>query len=173
MRLTNTINLIEALWVLTALSGLVYSLKLRHDARQDVAARHLSGTNSGREDLAQMLVTTAALNAIGFLGFLLAGLVAMTIPSSPAITPRSYGIQLLLVGAQLAMAVSVWHKQRVRTRVFVRDRDAEIARLAVVAELATEHLDLNTEALGQLTDATREHTQTLRGQDEYKTDLDE
>lgn len=162
LHLSPTINLLELVWVVIAVAGLTYSLKLRHDAKLDVKARHLDGTNSGKEDLAKMLIVTASLNAFGFLAFLLAGGGAMLIPSSRATTPRSYAIQLLLIAAQIAMAASVWHKQRVRTKVFIRDRENEILRLAAVASVAADHLDQNTQALAELTDATRENTDVLR-----------
>lgn len=166
MHLTSTITLIEVAWITIAIAGLIYSLRLRHDAIEDVRARHENGTNSGREDLANMLVTTAALNAAGFAAFLLAGGVAMLIPSSRPFAPRSLAIQLLLVGAELAMAASVWHKQRVRQRVFDRDRVAEMERLAAAASLAAEHIDLNTAAVLENTAATMENTETRRESDQ-------
>ena len=63
MHLTSTIDIFELVWVVVALFGLVYCLSIRSEATRDLVARQTAGINSGRQELAQLLVTTSTLTA--------------------------------------------------------------------------------------------------------------
>ncbi len=175
MQISRTVTVIELAWIAIAAFGLFYGLLLRSDARKDVAARKLAGVNSGREELAALLVVTSTLTTYAFLGFLLAGLLAATVPSR-AVTPLAvYVLQAFLISGQASLAVMVWHKQRVRRRVFNRDMadrelrrtaesvlaTAEAKRLATAAELIAERQEHNTAALEANTIATEAATEAM------------
>lgn len=166
MNLTDSINILEVMWVGVATFGLIYGMVLRSDAQRDVEARHVSGMNSGREDIAHLLVMTATLLSLGLFIGLLCGFAAMTIPSPRVTRPMSYVIQAGLISQLSTVAFTLFYKQRVRRRVLKRDMENEAIRVLAAAKLAAESLDANTEAIAANTVATEAATEAIQGQGE-------
>lgn len=178
MQLTDRTSIFEVIWVVVGLWGLYQALTLRHDAQRDVQARVESGSNSGKEDLATMLVTTTGLKAAAFAIFLFAGVAAAATLNPPVIRPASAFIQSLLIGGHLLLARSLHYQQQVRQRVFERDVRAEAKRLSDEAEHVAQeaarvsdaaarvsaNMTDNTEALHDLTAATTAATASSQSQ---------
>lgn len=162
MRITTTINIVEVVWFVVALFGLFYGIKVRQDAVTDVAVRHAAGVNSGRQELAQLLVATSSLLCFAFAVWLLCGLLAMMVPSPPSTTPLSYVIQFGLVAAEVALAYMLFHKQTVRRRVLIRDMASDAVLHRAAADLLRMEQRANTEALIANTTATEAATHALQ-----------
>lgn len=158
MHITSTLNLIEAWWVLGSFIGLGYGLYLYYEARKDVLARQLLGINHGTQDVARLVVVTSILASFALFTFLVAGLLAASIPTSRRITPMSYFIQALLVLGHDAIVVSLWYQERVRRRVLRRDmQNATVRQQAeetAAAQQAKELAERSNESRDRLTTAT-------------------
>lgn len=108
--------------------------------------------NHGREDIARLLVVTSSLMTFAFVIFLCGGFLSWTIPNVAVTSPVSYFIQAALVSAEVALAFVLWYWQRVRSRVFERDRIAEQARLERVSQDAERRDDA---IVGRITQEAR------------------
>lgn len=168
--LIDTVSPIEAFAVIVAVIGMVYGLKIRRDAVLDVEARHVGRLNSGREELARLLVITSSLLTFSMACFLLVGLSASISGPNPHARPSSYFIQAALVLAESSVAATLWYKQRVRRRVLLRDMESDEVRLMAAALLAAEQLAANTDAIQANTDATVAATDALQATQETRPD---
>lgn len=162
IHITSRINLIEVAWVAVALFGLFYGVKVRGDAVKDVAVRRAAGINSGRQDLAQLLVVTSSLLSFAFSVWLLCGLLAMMVPSRPVTSPVTYLIQAGLVWSEIALAYMLYYTQKVRRRVLLRDMNSDAVRARAASAVAALEQRANTDALVANTAATEAATQALQ-----------
>jgi membrane protein implicated in regulation of membrane protease activity len=152
MHLTDTVTVFEAIWIAISALTLPYGLRLTYDAHMDVRARLQAGINGSRGDLAHLLVITSALTSFAFFVFLVCGLIAATIPSSPY-RPLTYVIVTGLILAESALSVALIYKQHVRRRVLQRDMAMEEARLAGEIVANRTALEENTQAVTENTQA--------------------
>jgi hypothetical protein len=150
MQVTDTLSVFEVVWIVISGLTLPYGLRLTYDAHMDVRARLRAGINGSLGELAHLLVITSALTSFAFFVFLVCGLIAATIPSSPY-RPLTYVIVTGLILAESALSVALIYKQRVRRRVLIRDMAAEEAKLE--AEIAANRaaLEDNTQAVTENT----------------------
>lgn len=162
MLLTGTIDIFEVVWVAVAVFGLFYCLSVRSDAKQDLRARHAAGVNSGREELAQLLVITTSLTAFAFTVWLACGLLLFTVPASLATSPSGYVVKVGIIAAEIAIALAQFFKQRVRRHVLLRDMRSDAIQAAAAALLASQERQQNTQALLANTAATEAATHALQ-----------
>jgi hypothetical protein len=80
MRLTHTISLVEVIWTLLSAIGCFYITKVFFRAVGDWVNLKLNRINSIREFSARVVVLTYGLYAFVELGFIVAGIIAMTQP---------------------------------------------------------------------------------------------
>lgn len=162
MYLTRTIDVFEAVWVAVAVFGLWYCLMIRFDAQKDLVARLAAGINSGREELARLLVTTTTLSAFAFIIWLVCGLLLWTEPPVLPVAPYGYLIKVGIIASEVAIAAVQFLKQRTRHRVLVRDMGSKQVRDAAAAKLAREEQQQNTEALVANTTAVEAATRAVQ-----------
>lgn len=149
--LSRTVDTYEFVWVAVAVFGLFYCLLIRSEAEKDLIARHAAGINSGREELAKLLVTTSTLSAIAFIIWLVCGLLLWTEPPVMARTPYGYVVKIGIISSEVAIAAVQFIKQRVRRRVLLRDMKSKATREAAAAALASQDQQEHTEALNRST----------------------
>jgi hypothetical protein len=152
-------------WIGVSAVAVIYAFIVRIDAQKDLDARHLAGTNSGKEILAKLVRTMGTLKIIAFTTWLLTGLYAISPWSLNAegpiwrrlIFPIGMNIGLVCVAASLFLF------QHERKRVLVRDTASELERLRRLAavERDLESRDALTAATNGLAQATREQTEAL------------
>lgn len=162
MYLTSTIDVFEAVWVAVAVFGLFYCLAIRFDAQKDLVARVAAGINSGREELARLLVTTTTLSAFAFIIWLVCGLLLWTEPPVLTVTPFGYVVKVGIIASEVAIAAVQFIKQRVRRRVLMRDMASKQIRDAAAAKLAREEQQQHTNALLANTSAVEAATHAMQ-----------
>lgn len=163
IHITSRINMVEVVWVVVATFGLFYGLRVRHDALLDVRARHVAKINSGREEIARLLMVTTSLSTYAFSVWLICGGLAMLIPSATT-SPIGYMIQAGLVSAEVAIAYSLYYMQKVRRRVLLRDMNSAEIRKRAAADLDSLERKAQTAASVAQTAATEAQTAATQAQ---------
>jgi hypothetical protein len=169
--------LVLAGWILSSAYYMMYSLFVRNDGMRDVQARHEMGINTGRERLAQLVVTMGTYKAWAFGIWLLCGLYF-----AYEITPwgreevhgpwRNLIIPVCLIVGQQLIGRSLLRFHTERKRVLDTDRQHEQQRLLAAARVTAQSLDNNTAALNSLTDATNAVTDTMQQRNDMRADME-
>jgi len=153
MQLTRTVTVVEVIWVLVALLGLGYGIRVVRDAVKVLRVIRNEGDSKGLEEIAQLLVVTTSILVFVFLMFLCSAGLSMTIPTPAVVTPTEYILQAFFVSVEGALAYMLFYTHRIRQRVLRRDMADNELRAAAV-ELARVELEHNTVALEANTTAT-------------------
>ncbi len=160
MQITRTITVVELIWVLVALFGLAYGVRVVRDAVKVLRVIRNEGDSDGLEEIAELLVVTTSILVYVFITFLCSAGLSMTIPTPEIVTPAEYVLQALFVSAGVALAYMLFYTHRVRQRVLLRDMaDTELRAAAALAAL---HLEQNTAALEANTTATEAATDAMQ-----------
>jgi hypothetical protein len=158
-------------WIVLSLVFTVYGIFVRIDAQKDIDARHLSGTNSGKEILAKLVRRMGTLKIIAFSTWFLTGLYAISPWSLQATGPpwRRLIVPLGMNIGLVAIGTSLITFQRERRRVLIKDTAIEFERLHQIelAKVQAAQDDIQsrnalTAATADLAQATKDQTEVLQ-----------
>ena len=154
MQLTRTVTVVEVVWVLVALLGLAYGIRVVRDALKVLRVIRNEADNDGLERIAKLLVVTTSILVSVFVIFLGAAVLSMTIPTPKIVTPSEYVRQALFVSVGVALAYSMFYTHRVRQRVLTRDMADKDVLTAAVTEVERQFAERQIKSRVELTVAT-------------------
>lgn len=121
-------------WLLLSILGLVTRLRSLSQARRNYLSMHAANVEQRMLNITADMLLSETLSAIGWLGFVLIGVVAEAIPRPPTYPTTPFGV---VTGFALVFMVAVWFgRNLVDLRVNQRVR-AE----SVVDVLRRDHVD--------------------------------
>lgn len=169
MQITRTVTILELVWTLIAAVGIRYGPLIGYDAWRDRRAREQAirlklipdpGPDDPHAALAMTLIINSVMTTLAFVLFLSIGVIQLFRTSAPP-SLTSHFNAAMLIASEVALLFALVYNHNVRRRVYARDRELEILRLAQVAALAAEHIDQNTEELRRNTAATEAVTHAM------------
>jgi len=120
-----TLSLLELLWLLVALPGLVYAIANALDSRVDKSALRESGQATSKDwIIARQRARHATIGAGIEASFVLFGLASAFTPNPPAVSWLAYVISALLIGGSLALTWGAWRDSQDRRSIRTPDSKA-------------------------------------------------
>lgn len=124
--ITNTINIIELIWTLCSVLGLIFNVQRFYEANLDLAALNAVGLNGPRRIIATGNIRNAALSGIVLLLHVVLGIVAMTTPSANnQLTPLAYMYGFIIISISGIMSLKAWLDSAERRMIMKKYRSVD------------------------------------------------